>query len=199
MKALDYVFIALVTSVGVFTVLERIYADEWFSWSNTVAINWQKHDWYWVSWIFSYLGMYGVIALYFLYALFFSHDKCMLIWDGFFFTLNIFINNNLKMLYHQPRPFMTNPEIHPNHPSLDYGMPSGHAWGSTAICFLLWDKLLNRRTLKFKKPSFMAHLDDSFLNQDLDDEEKILGEEKDQGLGERMISGEDVHNYKNKP
>ncbi len=84
MKARDYSFLALCTLVGVGSILERIYETEWFDASNGVAASWEKYDWYWPCWVFSYPGAYGVVCLYFAYAILFSHDKVMLMWDAFF-------------------------------------------------------------------------------------------------------------------
>jgi len=62
---------------------------------------------------------------------------------GIIFLLSVYVNNGIKEIFQQPRPFDILPEIQKAHAS-GYGFPSGHAqsslvvWGSIAIAY--WKK-----------------------------------------------------------
>ena len=95
---------------------------------------------------------------------------------------------------------MVDIKMTPSRISFDFGMPSGHAWGTTCICFLIWDKLFNRGGINLRRPSFSPQRDmDGTVKGDdsgSEDEENFA---QDKYRLERNISGEDLNNSKYKP
>jgi membrane-associated phospholipid phosphatase len=49
------------------------------------------------------------------------------------FTLSVFIQNIMKMLYREPRPFWEDPSVFTGECALEYGNPSGHSMMAAVI------------------------------------------------------------------
>ncbi|CDW75901.1 pap2 superfamily phosphatase [Stylonychia lemnae] len=89
---------------------------------------------------FKIVSDFGISMVYIeavLPFLFFSRIK------GFYYVLNVsitlFIMSVSKMAFHAPRPYMLDDDIDVHDCSVEYGLPSGHAFGNSAsiLVFLL--------------------------------------------------------------
>jgi membrane-associated phospholipid phosphatase len=142
---------AIITGITIIVIiLEITFRDELLEYSNKLTTHIVKHSTEVkdvIVNIITKLGTFpGFIPITFILILFFP----MTISTTFLFTFSIgsYINNLLKIIYSEPRPFWIHPELLKNCSS-GYGNPSGHSLESTLVYLSIWN-ILERRNFFLK-------------------------------------------------
>lgn len=74
------------------------------------------------------------------------HYKAMIVFVAF--TFGTAINTTLKLIYHEPRPYLLSEQIIPARcKSIEYGMPSGHTMIFIAV-YLTFVRLIDSKTVQ---------------------------------------------------
>ena len=86
----------------------------------------------------------GTRPKYLYYLAAFSLDKCLI--------------GIMKQIYHNPRPYMVDSDIHAYHCSKEFGNPSGHSSSACLISVLLYLDIGQNLRMVFKIPSLLLSL-----------------------------------------
>ena len=146
-KGALYFLVVFACLVG-YVIAECFFRDSFEAYSDEICIQDQKH--YSNTW-FKFLSFmtnmgYGLpISIIVLFYFEVSKNKINAI---FLILLTTYINyflSIIKMLYHQPRPYMRNPEIQPLFKcGEEWGDPSGHALSGFLFYFIVFNSLRKR-------------------------------------------------------
>lgn len=88
---------------------------------------------------------------------FFWGRRSKLMYYLIFFALDKSYVNFFKLAYHDPRPYMINPNIVPISCSRAFGNPSGHSSSSLIVPIVLFLDIFHGKTYKDHKPEFYAY------------------------------------------
>ena len=146
-KGALYFLVVFACLVG-YVIAECFFRDSFEAYSDEICIQDQKH--YSNTW-FKFLSFmtnmgYGLpISIIVLFYFEVSKNKINAI---FLILLTTYLNyflSIIKMLYHQPRPYMRNPEIQPLFKcGEEWGDPSGHALSGFLFYFIVFNSLRKR-------------------------------------------------------
>ena len=126
-------------------VTEMFYRKGLYDKSVTFIEEWQKDPWPTTKIFFQIMtslgGEYCLVIYLLLIYFFFPLSK------SFSFVIGIiaciFLDNVMKLLYHDPRPFWTNTDLYSGSCDGGFGNPSGHAYAST-FTYLGFFRLLSK-------------------------------------------------------
>jgi len=129
------------TLVIIFVVIiEIFYRQPLFDWSLNAIETIQKDssaslDSFWE--VITVLGTQAVLLPMFFIIYIFKPLKCSYLFLSVL-SLSVFIDNLMKNVYANPRPYMENPKIIIKHCDAGFGNPSGHSFSSSATYLAFW-------------------------------------------------------------
>jgi len=98
----------------------------------------------------------GKEIMVFIGVTFFWGRRSKLMYYLIFFALDKSCVNYFKLAYHDPRPYMINPNIKPISCSRAFGNPSGHSSSSLIVPIVVFLDIFHGKTHKYYKPEFFA-------------------------------------------
>lgn len=146
----NVMFGVVTTLLIAFIIIETIYEKEMMDFSNEFTKRIQELNVFYLMWFFSYVVMFGLPGIYLFYAIFFSHDKVMVVFDIIYICSQLWVSNLFKFAYSQPRPYMVSGGPLPLDKDVDYGMPSGHSWNIVIFSMLVYDKFFSRENMIYR-------------------------------------------------
>jgi len=131
-------------------ITERIYKEPLFNYSLTKI---QEYQEYYSDFTIRFYGYYTNIGkfegIFPLIVLIFNYFPLSVSYFLLlFYVISFYIDNILKLLYQDPRPYFINTNIIPYKTDSDYGNPSGHSLASTVFYLALLNFCKNTKFFK---------------------------------------------------